>query len=396
MEVSEGAVQVIEDSIDEQVARSLSQVGADTTQRMKAAAQKLISVYKQCQSDIIKMQDDAKTLKKYRENILNNLKEETGSKPQWRSAIKDGSILIAYNKQKERIQYKQNSEYNFDKLYKASLQFNQEIFNLVQNRKVEITLVFPGDENNDPSVYAVPIEKLFEENSGISIYNDLTSTQKLEGRFKINQKKIQESLKDYLIKDNIIQNNYRNLIQAYQVTGQDYDEFHPYVFWKNSDQTNWHQLRIGGARGDIAEAYAYFFLGGYGSREATEALFSGQIFSRNMSHFIEQGVAKVDNVSGLYEADIMTDKIGYAVKSLSASLPGIHQMIELAYDIQNSKISNVEELKEKSKQVSDKARSGKIRNKLSEVTQAQVQQAIDSASRDNKGNLNMLIDVFGR
>ena len=61
--------------------------------------------------------------------------------------------------------------------------------------------------------------------------------------------------------------------------------------------------------------------------------FSGAAPWPNLVIYFEDGVAKVDNSSGLYSADILGEKANYAVKSAKADLPGYMQMLQLAQNI---------------------------------------------------------------
>ena len=90
------------------------------------------------------------------------------------------------------------------------------------------------------------------------------------------------------------------------------------------------QSNIGISKGIINEAYASFAL----SIKADEAVSYHQAYIGMRSALTE-----VDTLSGALSADIFIDDTGYEVKSLTASLPGIQGLINLAKDIVKANIN---------------------------------------------------------
>ena len=68
-------------------------------------------------------------------------------------------------------------------------------------------------------------------------------------------------------------------------------------------------------------------------------------FYSNLDTFFRQGVAQVDNISGLYTSDVTSNGYSLAVKAANASLPGFAQMINLAEQIVKGQIKTVGQLK---------------------------------------------------
>ena len=159
-----------------------------------------------------------------------------------------------------------------------------------------------------------------------------------------------------------------------------YNRYSPYAFWKPTKEKQWYKINIVGGKGDIAEAYAYFY---YNIRDNGENFhFAVQHLYDNLDTFFRQGVAKVDSISGLYTSDVITNSYGYAVKSLDASLSGYMQMFRLVRDILNGKINTIKQLTDKADTIVNKKTEEQIqkgiqkgiRNKISRATNEELKE----------------------
>ena len=114
--------------------------------------------------------------------------------------------------------------------------------------------------------------------------------------------------------------------------------------------------------------------------------FSGAAPWPNLVIYFEDGVAKVDNSSGLYSADILGDKANYAVKAAKADLPGYTQMLQLAQKIILASTGkngvtwdDVNAIIKKEQDKANKARDA-IRNGIEEVTEKALQENLSGIS----------------
>jgi hypothetical protein len=83
--------------------------------------------------------------------------------------------------------------------------------------------------------------------------------------------------------------------------------------------------------GDLAEAYAYFAL-----EEKRRRYFAIQAdIEKRIRHFMKEGVAQVDSVSGLFWRDVEGAGQQYAIKAAGASIAGYRQTVSLASTLEN-------------------------------------------------------------
>jgi len=241
--------------------------------------------------------------------------------------ITTGTYRTYFNK--EKIQKLQDMEI-LEKFLAASMIFNERIISILYDKPLKTVVIIPGAE---PQVYMFSGEELLSS-SGATIYRDFASkTRALVGRLRFSVPELEKNMQD-ITKiigqqgDNGSEQNLLHLNTAYANAIFDYNTFLPtkYAYYRGSPSESWKRIFISGGYGDLAEAYASFFL-----MELYK--FSGAAPWPNLVIYFEDGVAKVDNSSGLYSADILGEKANYAVKSAKADLPGYMQMLQLAQNI---------------------------------------------------------------
>lgn len=359
IDIKPEALNQISQEIGNRAADELKAIGDDSYLLLKQIALKYIKVVQKYINIINKIEKDALLLKQKRHAIGYN------------KDVKDVNIVKAYEDYKRELQVYDLTKLNLDNFYQASLIFNEEILSVINNKQTKIAIVFPNA--GMPVVLDIPLSEFFEKGSGISVYTDITSKKipRLAARLKFDVQKIIEHFGDVLRKDSIIgSESLKGLNDTYFVALHNFGKFNPYVIWKRDDEIQWHKIKPSGKKGDISEAYAYFFYTGGGVDANT--LFKDSIYN-NLDYFFRNGLAKVDSISGLYASDVATTEIDYAVKSFNASFPGFIQMFNLALDILNNKIKTATELRsiadnKKYKDSINKAGEKGLRNTITDVT----------------------------
>ena len=370
--ISQATLDEIAEILGDRMADQLKNIGDDGELLLKRIA---LDFVQQVQKNLQKIQQaekDAYLLKQKRDSIGYSKNK------------KDQAVVEEYQKYKKEIKAKNLSEYTFDEFFIATMKFNDEILQAITGHEARIAIVIPSAGGNQPPfILDVPLSEMFNGNTGISVEADMASGKvpRLSGRLKFNIEQMKNHFSEALRQDTIIDSvPLKGLNEAYNVAILDYRKHKPLAFWTDPEKTKktWLKITIKGAQGDISEAYAYFFYTG----EQEGDLFLGSIYNANLHHFFTKGVAKVDNISGLYTSDVSTKQYDYAVKSADASLPGFRQMLDLATRILSGKIKTVSQLKEISlkKQFTDyinqKGEKG-LRNKVTEATMEELKQYLN-------------------
>lgn len=96
-----------------------------------------------------------------------------------------------------------------------------------------------------------------------------------------------------------------------------------WVYWK--DHNRWDKMKVNTV-GDLAEAYAYFALDDARNKKFATL----KTLETRVKHFMLDGVAKVDNISGVLYSDVFANKQQYAIKSMGASFMGYQQVLKIA------------------------------------------------------------------
>lgn len=342
--------------------------------------------FEQRQAELIKeLQDEAnKFLNKYDDalEIIKLLQSKTITAGQYKQAIQyqknnppySTAIVEAYAKVKNEISSQEllQNDVIKDFLHEA-LYFNDTVLKILGDKAaINLTFVFTSrDEhgNIQPVVFAAPAEVILKEGSGVNIVADLEShSRNLKGRFQYDFMQMQEAFRDIIERDKSIFIQERGLTelkklnQAYSKAMWLYGKFNPFIFWRLRYEKEWNEIFIGGASGDISEAYALFFYQ-RAKDHNVEDFFPDhdQLHDRNLDTFITEGIAEVDNVSGLYATDVQAGDYGYAVKALNASLPGITQMLKLAREISSKgNTYSIQKLRQIAERKKYKSKNGKF------------------------------------
>ncbi len=226
----------------------------------------------------------------------------------------------------------------FNKFLEASLLFNDRIIELITGNKLTTGIVVQGDDIHQAYLYSYSLEDLIGGDKGISVYADFTASKrggKLNGRFRITASELNPEFLAELQNDPPPDPPTVDLVGlniAYLDAVYDYEQNKRFVYFKRKENDKWQKMLIAGGLGDIAEAYASFFL------LQPFRFPQGDRWPNLTDYFIgdaatKAGVAYVDNKSGLYATDIANQDFNYAIKALKASLPGYTQMLDLAQQI---------------------------------------------------------------
>lgn len=367
LNINSDVLNEVSDEIGNRSAEELKLIQDDASLLLKKIALDYISVVNKHIKLIQKIENDALLLKQKR-NAIGYSKNK-----------KDPKVVEEYAKYKEEIQNYDLQNLGLEEFYEASMKFNEDILSVINEHDTKITIIIP-DADGDPIVLDVPLVEMFKKDSGISVYTDITSkkTPALVGRLRYDVNQIKERFANAIRKDSIIGSlSLEGLNKTYNsIIFDNFNRFKPYIFWKRTDENQWHKMRLSGGKGDISEAYAYFFY--TGGKKDPNTLFLDHLYN-NIDYFVRQGLVNVDAVSGLYTSDISTKEYDYAVKSLDASLPGFTQMLRLATDILTGKTKTATELKNISlaKQYKDpinkKGQKG-LRNKVRDACQEELKE----------------------
>lgn len=367
--VSQSTLDKISEKVGDRLVDELKNIGDDGQLLLKKIALDFITQVQKNLSLIQQAERNALLLKQKRESIGYSKNK------------KNQSVVAEYQKYKEKIRAKNLSEYSFDSFFESAMRFNDQILQVITGHEARIAIVIPSANGEQPLVLDIPLSELFSGDTGITIEADMASGKipRLSGRLKFNIDQMKNHFSQGLRQDSIIGSiSLRGLNQAYDQALVDYRRHKPYAFWYVPPVKNWFKIKIGGGEGDISEAYAFFFYAG-GNEVNPNTLFLGTIYNENLAYFFREGVAKVDNISGLYTSDVSTKEFDYAVKSVDASLPGFRQMIDLATKILNGKIKTKTELqtislKKQYKDYINKVGEKGVRNVISEVTADQLKE----------------------
>ena len=297
---------------------------------MKQAAVRFLNIAKKNEQRMKQIEERAKILKKKRDSL--SFKKGKAS---------DEEALKKYNDFKSTVQIEQLQKNQFQDFFEEAMLFNETILTILEGKQL-ISLVVEGV--NGPVILDITLQEFLHK--GGQIKADITSNGKLSARLNLYAIQAQSNLESALKGDSILDNtSFEALTETYKIAKNDYSKHSPYAFWKLNEEKTWHGIKIAGGQGDIAQAYS-MFAHTYGPK--TDEF---NTHWKDLDVFFREGVAKVDNISGLYTSDITTQN-GYslAVKAANASLPGFSQMINLANKIVNEEIKDVDQLKKKAEE----------------------------------------------
>ena len=280
-----------------------------------------------------------------------------------------GKFIPSY----ETEQYKINREelnnmlrsQEVENLYRAAFKFHEDI-NAILGQEVHTIILLTGAEG-EPLLFDLSMEDIF--NNKILSYEETSKTSKLNARFRTSAKQLQEVGFQALERDNLGDNlNVKNLNLTYMEVIRRYNNYKSIVMWLfPSNPKTWNRMKVS-ARGDIAEAYAMFFL----KKANYDFMGEGE---KNIHYFMIEGVGEVDNVSGLLQGDVTSGKYEYAIKSADASYMSIVQMLPLANKILSGSISTLTDLQKYKEKLASK--KSKVRNVLEVVGDKKVDEEAD-------------------
>lgn len=131
------------------------------------------------------------------------------------------------------------------------------------------------------------------------------------------------------------------------------------VFWQPTGV--WKKMYVAGGAGDIGEAYLSFMFS-----EERMRMFHGSM-EQDIDVFMIDGVALVNNISGLLKGDFSVDDTEYAAKAENASVMGYKQIMNIANNINKNPDKVADIMNKEYNKILRKEKSGKgRRNKLIE------------------------------
>ena len=322
--ISEQEINNMTEQVMDKLAGSIGQFSSQQDLLMKKFALDFLLVAKQNEKRMKEIEQRAKILK----NKRDALGFSKGKAP-------NEQKLKEYNNYKQQLNIQAIQKDQFSNFFQACLKFNENILSLIEGKNL-ISVVVEGAEG--PVILDLTLQDFLKQ--GGKIKADISSKGKIVGRFNLSAIQAQRNLSMALKGDTVLDNtSLDQLTTTYKMAKQDYQKHSPYAFWKIKKTDRWKAIKIAGGQGDIAQAYSMF---AHTWGPTTEVFGS---FYNNLDVFFRQGVAQVDNISGLYTSDVTSNGYSLAVKAANASLPGFTQMITLAEQIIKGQIKTVEQLK---------------------------------------------------
>lgn len=273
------------------------------------------------------------------------------------------SVMGEYIKNKDQI----NSFLISDiprKIYEASFRFQEKV-NAFLEQEIVMTFVYDGAEG--PELYRIRSEDLLSY--------DYSSGGKLSARYRVTQNMLSdtsvlEKLKTASEKMNFneagLKTTYREVLERYRISKTHNRRV---VLWNIDD--DWQGMTVS-SEGDIQEAYAGFVLLNKSYPSFNDIM---EIMVRD---YMVNGVANVDNISGLLQGDVTMGQYEYGIKSAGASVLGLKQMRDLAELIMKDSFS-----KEKLLQHKDRlAQKGVRRNKMQQYVEEKYNDIIQDFTKD--------------
>ncbi len=267
------------------------------------------------------------------------------------------SIMEEYIKNKDQI----NSFLISDiprKIYESSFRFQEKV-NTFLGQEIIMTFVYDGAEG--PELYRMRGEDLLNY--------DYSSGGKLAARYRVTQNMLSdtsvlEKLKTTSEKMNFneagLKTTYREVLDRYRISRTHNRRV---VLWNLDD--DWQSMTVS-SEGDIQEAYASFVLLNKSYPSFNDMM---EIMVRD---YMVNGVANVDNISGLLQGDVTMGQYEYGIKSAGASVLGLKQMRDLAQLIMKDSFSKDKLLQHKERL----AKKGVRRNKMEQYVEDKYQDII--------------------
>ena len=366
--ISTQTLENIENQIIDTASESVEEIIEPLYKELKIKAINFLKIVNECQEKIQTIEAMMLSQKKLRDQI----RAELGVTGRFLSKYETDE----YKKNREELNNKLRDQ-EVEKMYKAAFQFHDDL-NAALGKKVKTIILLEG-ENGNPILFDTSMTEIFDNN--VLSYGETSKTARLTARFKVNADKMIQAGINAINRDDLKLNdklNIEGLNESYKTVLYRYDTYDRLVLWLYPKNVwNWSKIS---ARGDIAEAYSMFFL--------TDAKYNfDKEREENIHHFMLEGVANVDNISGLLQGDVSNGEYEYAIKSADASYMSIVQIIPLAEKIVNPKkngVSNIADLEKYKKNLQKK--KSKIRNPiynaLDHIISDNIQEVINEINLD--------------
>lgn len=258
------------------------------------------------------------------------------------------SLMDEYLQNKEKIGIFLQSQIPL-KIYEAVFNFQNKLQEFL-GKQIKMVFVFEGEEG--PELLEILNEEILKPG-----YNK----GKLIGRYQANFASLSGVCQSLELTNDLkfslpgLKDTYSEVMYRYRKSKSKRKYIVPY---QSSVKKKWQAMRVS-SEGDINEAYASFIL-----LNRDYPSFRKQL-EQNIEEYLLEGVAKVDNISGLLTGDIEANAISYGIKSAGASTLGLAQVFALAQEIVLDSSYDLAKLKQKEEELKSK---GKFRNKIVRFT----------------------------
>ena len=357
------------DLADEEVLeKGLPEVFQEDAQSLKLATSSFLKNIKNTYAKILRFNEMKKTEHKIRE-----LQKNTESFNESKIAE-----LQKYLSDFKNLKIEEN-EFNF---FISQLEKYQKSLNNYLGKKIETLYLYQGPDGT------VTVYKLIGDLSK-AVYQDIASRGGgMSARFSasaMNDKTVFSEIKSSTAESRKLDesNSENKLTEAYLEAlrrGEKSREIIKsrgmLVLWKPAEV--WKKMFVAGGAGDLGEAYLSFMMS-----EDRVKMFNSTL-EWNIDIFMLQGVALVDNISGMLKGDFSANGIEYAAKAAGASVMGYRQVINLALEIELASVDKVGKIMQREyRKILRKEASGSgRRNKLAEeLSNAEEKLLADFASK---------------
>ena len=202
------------------------------------------------------------------------------------------------------------------KLYKASFEFQNKLNEFLGQ---QVKMIFVVEGASGPELYEMTSEDILKF--------EYSSRNQLIARYRVTSEDLGKSLKKLEITESNLnfsltglKSTYTEVLERYRISRSQNLRL---LMWKPGN--SWKKMTIS-AEGDINEAYAAFVFLNKASPSFKNTM------EYNIGDFAN-GIAAVDNMSGLLKGDVSVGNIEYGIKSAGASALGLSQMKILAKQI---------------------------------------------------------------
>lgn len=334
------------DLADEEVLQiGLPEVLQGDAVALRSATMSFLANIKECYSKIMRFNE----LKKAEHNIR---KYEKGESKLSASNVQQLREHVATYKELKI----QEEEFNF---FMSQLGKYQQCLNNYLGKEIQTLYLYKGP-NGTMEVY-----RLVGDVSK-AVYQDIASRGAgLAARFSTRAiedstvfEKMRTASKDTQNGEGYLTSTYLETLRRGEISREYLKKNGMLILWKPAGV--WKKMMVAGGAGDLGESYLSFLM----SEERTN-LFKGNM-EPDIDIFMLQGVALVDNISGVLKGDFSIGDIDYAAKAEGASMMGYRQVINLALEIAASTPDHVVQImKREYGKILKQEQSGKgRRNKL--------------------------------